>query len=261
LQGKVFEWRSTLSKELAAEIKQSIFEAQQGKDFAWVPIDVLQTKSVAGASANASEQTLLQKFSEWFKAGGIVMYALALVALFSLLIALERGFMMWRRGHISKTFTNKLHALLKNSKTSEAKDLCKKQKTSLGKILGIIVENSGGGKERAQKSLQEVLLAEQSRLEKRMGFLAALGAIAPLVGLLGTVTGMITMFRVITQTGTNDARILAGGISEALITTEAGLIIAIPVLLIHGKLSETLDYVTTEIRLQSLAVLNTLWKD
>jgi biopolymer transport protein ExbB len=131
----------------------------------------------------------------------------------------------------------------------------------LGKILGIIVEKSSGGKEQAQKSLQEVLLAEQSRLEKRMGFLAALGAIAPLVGLLGTVTGMITMFRVITQTGTNDARILAGGISEALITTEAGLIIAIPVLLIHGKLSESLDYITTEIRLQSLAILNILWKE
>jgi biopolymer transport protein ExbB len=261
LQGKVFEWRSTFSKELAAEMKQSIFEAQQGNNYAWVPIDVLQTKSVIGASTSAEEQTLLQRFLEWFKAGGIVMYALALVALFTLLIASERGFMMWRRGHISKTFTKKLRTLIKDSKVSEARDLCKKQKTCLGKILSIIVENSHNGKAQVQKSLQEILLAEQSKLEKRMGFLAALGAIAPLVGLLGTVSGMITMFRVITQTGTNDARILAGGISEALITTEAGLIIAIPVLLIHGKLSETLDYITTEIRLQSLAVLNILWKE
>jgi len=54
---------------------------------------------------------------------------------------------------------------------------------------------------------------------------------------------------------------LAGGISEALITTETGLIIAIPIMLFHGKLSETLDYITTEIRIQSLAVLNSLWKD
>jgi biopolymer transport protein ExbB len=260
LQGKVFEWRSTFSKDLSSEIKQTVFEAQQGNNSAWIPIDVLQTKSVIGASTSAGEQTLLQSFSEWFKAGGIVMYALALVAIFSLLIASERGFMMWGRGHISKTFTSKLHSLIKDSKISEAKDLCKKQTTSLGKILNTIVENSHSGKEQVQKSLQEILLAEQSKLEKRMGFLAALGAIAPLVGLLGTVTGMITMFRVITQTGTNDARILAGGISEALITTEAGLIIAIPVLLIHGKLSETLDYITTEIRLQSLALLNMLYK-
>jgi biopolymer transport protein ExbB len=261
LTGKIFEWRSAFSKELSAGIRQSVLSAQQGADFSWVPIDVLQTKAILGASTGTVEQTWMQKFWEWYKLGGIVMYPLALVAFAALLIALERGFMLWRRGHISKTFTRKLHALIKSDQIAEAKDLCKKQKTCLGKILGIIVENFTGGKEQAQKSLQEVLLTEQSQLEKRMGFLAALGTVAPLLGLLGTVTGMITLFQVITQVGTNDARILAGGISEALITTETGLIIAIPVMLLHGKLSETLDYVTTEIRIQSLTLFNMLWKE
>ncbi|MDR0518059.1 MAG: MotA/TolQ/ExbB proton channel family protein [Fibromonadaceae bacterium] len=261
LQGKVFEWRANMSKELSSEIRQSVFAAQQGKNLAWIPIDVLQTKSVLGANANTAEQSYSQKLAGWFKAGGIVMYPLMLIALFSLLIAAERGFMMWKRGHISKTFTSKLHALIKNSEISEAGSLCKKQGTCLGKILGAIVENSGKRKELAQKSLQEILLAEQSKLEKRMGFLAALGTVAPLLGLLGTVTGMITLFQVITQVGTNDARILAGGISEALITTETGLIIAIPVMLLHGKLSETLDYITAELRIQSLAIFNMLWKN
>ena len=261
LTGRVFEWRSALSKELSEGIRQAVFNAQQGADFAWVPIDVLQTKSVLGASTGAAEQTRMQKLSEWYRLGGIVMYPLALVALAALLIAFERGFMMWKHGHISKTFTKKLHSLIKSDRISDANDLCKKQKTCLGKILGIIVENFANGKEQTQKSLQEVLLTEQSRLEKRMGFLAALGTVAPLLGLLGTVTGMITLFQVITQVGTNDARILAGGISEALITTETGLIIAIPVMLLHGKLSETLDYITTEIRIQSLTLFNMLWKE
>jgi biopolymer transport protein ExbB len=261
ITGKVFEWRSAFSKELSAGIRQAVSNAHQGADFSWIPIDVLQTKSILGASTGAVEQSLLQKFLEWYKLGGIVMYPLALVALAALLIALERGFIMWKRGHISKTFAKKLHALIKSGQISEAKDLCKKQKTCLGKILGIIVENFAKGKEQTQKSLQEVLLTEQSKLEKRMGFLAALGTVAPLLGLLGTVTGMITLFQVITQVGTNDARILAGGISEALITTETGLIIAIPVMLLHGKLSETLDYITTEIRIQSLTLFNMLWKD
>jgi len=260
LTGRVFEWRSALSKELSESIRQTVFNAQQGVDSAWIPIDVLQTKSVIGASS-AVEQTYLQKFLEWFKAGGIVMYPLALVALASLLISLERSFVLWRRGHISKTFTGKLQTLIKNNQISEARTLCKKQKTCLGKILGTIVENSANKKEQAQKYLQEVLLTEQSKLEKRMGFLAALGTVAPLLGLLGTVTGMILLFQVITQAGTNDARILAGGISEALITTETGLIIAIPIMLLHGKLSETLDYVTTEIRVHSLALLNMLWEE
>ncbi len=261
LTGKVFEWRSAFSKELSAGIKQSVLNAQQGADFSWIPIDVLQTKSVLGASTGTVEQTWVQKLLGWYKLGGIVMYPLALVAFAALLIALERGFIMWRRGHISKTFTKKLHTLIKGNRIAEAKDLCKKQKTSLGRILGIIVENFTNGKEQAQKNLQEVLLTEQSKLEKRMGFLAALGTVAPLLGLLGTVTGMITLFQVITQVGTNDARILAGGISEALITTETGLIIAIPIMLFHGKLSETLDYITTEIRIQSLTLFNMLWKE
>jgi len=252
------EWRSALSKELSADIRRTIFNAQQGTDSAWIPLDVLQTKSILGASSSV-EQTRLERFIGWFKLGGIVMYPLSLVALAALLIALERAYILWRHGHISKTFTGKLKFLLKNNQIKDAVILCKKQKTCLGKILGTIVENSKNGKEKAQKALQEILLAEQAGLEKRMGFLAALGSIAPLLGLLGTVTGMITLFKVITQAGTNDARILAGGISEALITTEMGLIIAIPVLLFHGKLCETLDFVTTEIRVHSLMVLNTLW--
>jgi len=261
LQGKIFEWRSAHSKELSANIRQTVFHAQQGLDSAWIPLDVLQTKSVMGTGAGSGEQTYLQKFSSWFKAGGLVMYPLALVALASLLLALERAFVLWKNGHISKTFTSKLQTLIKSNKISEAKILCKKQRTCLGKILGTIVENIENGKEQVQKSLQEIILSEQSKLEKRMGFLAALGTVAPLLGLLGTVTGMILLFQVITQAGTNDARILAGGISEALITTETGLIIAIPVMLFHGKLSETLDYITTEIRVQSLTLLNILWKE
>jgi len=260
LQGKLFEWRSTFSKELAADFKRAVFNAQQGANSAWVPIDVLQTKSVMG-NFSSTEQSFIQKFISWFKAGGLVMYPLALVALAALFLAFERAFVLWKRGHVSKTFANKLQALVSSNNISEAKILCKKQNTSLGRILGTIVENCEYGKERTQKVLQEILLIEQSKLEKRMGFLAALGTIAPLLGLLGTVTGMIMLFQVITQAGTNDARILAGGISEALITTETGLIIAIPIMLFHGKLSETLDYITTEIRIKSLALLNTLWKE
>ncbi|MDR2731668.1 MAG: MotA/TolQ/ExbB proton channel family protein, partial [Fibromonadaceae bacterium] len=261
VQGKIYEWRSGLSNELSAGIRQTISSAKQGENSAWIPMDVLQTKAVIGASMGGAEQTYSQKLLGWFKAGGLVMYPLALVALASLFIAMERAFVLWRRGHISKTFTRKLHALIQSNQMEDAKLLCKKQKTCLGHILGIIVENYSNGKLQAQKSLQGVMLTEQSKLEKRMSFLAALGTVAPLLGLLGTVTGMILLFQVITQVGTNDARVLAGGISEALITTETGLIIAIPIMLFHGKLSENLDYITTEIRIQSLAIFNMLWKE
>lgn len=261
IKGKVFEWYNTFPKELAAEIKQSVLEVQKGESSAWVPLDVLQTKAIVAASTNITEQTYLERFTEWFKTGGIVMYPLFLLAIAALFISLEKGFVLWKWGHISKTFTKKLHVLIKNNQLEEAKKLCKKQKTCLGYVLGVIVDNSQNKKALAQKYLQEALMSEQSSLEKRMSFLAALGTVAPLLGLLGTVAGMITLFTVITQAGTNDARILAGGISEALITTETGLIIAIPVMLLHGKLSETLDYITTELRVQSLSLFNIFWKE
>jgi biopolymer transport protein ExbB len=261
LTGKVFEWRSSLAKNISEDVKRTILSAQQHADSAWIPMDVLQTKSVMGASLNTKEQTYSQKFFSWFNAGGIVMYPLFLVAFTALFLALERAFMLWQRGHISKTFINNLRSLVQNNQMEEAKKLCRKQKNCLGKILGAIVENFENGKSEAQKYTQGIIFSEQSKLEKRMGFLAALGTVAPLLGLLGTVTGMIALFQVITQVGTNDARILAGGISEALITTETGLIIAIPIMLFHGKLSETLDYIITEMKIQSLALFTLLWKE
>jgi biopolymer transport protein ExbB len=119
--------------------------------------------------------------------------------------------------------------------------------------------NGSGELELVEQAIQRALVVEMPTLEKRMGLLATLGAVAPLLGLLGTVSGMITLFKVITEVGSNDARLLAGGISEALITTEAGLIIAIPILLIHGWLSERVEEITAILRTTILEVLNILW--
>ena len=81
--------------------------------------------------------------------------------------------------------------------------------------------------------IYEASLAPQSSLERYLSILSVSASAAPLLGLLGTVTGMIHTFRLITMFGTGDAKLLSGGISEALVTTEAGLIVAIPALLIH----------------------------
>ena len=126
-------------------------------------------------------------------------------------------------------------------------------------VLFAVLNRAREKREDAERSLQEALLREQPKLERRMGLLAAMGTIAPLLGLLGTVTGIITLFTVITEVGTNDARVLAGGISEALVTTETGLVIAIPVMILHGLLSEKIEKVTSEMYVQSTALLNRIF--
>jgi biopolymer transport protein ExbB len=84
---------------------------------------------------------------------------------------------------------------------------------------------------------------------------------APLLGLLGTVTGMISLFEVITHYGTGDPKILAGGISEALITTQTGLATAIPILLIHNWLRNQSLHIQSEMEKHAIRILNRLWPE
>jgi biopolymer transport protein ExbB len=99
------------------------------------------------------------------------------------------------------------------------------------------VRHHDSPREHLEEILHEKMLSFTPRLERNLGALAVLGGIAPLLGLLGTVTGMIHTFQLVTIFGSGDAKLLSGGISEALVTTETGLAIAIPVLLVHAFLS------------------------
>lgn len=282
LQGKVFEWNATLPPEMAASVKLAVKQASDGvaapADTAQVsdstqasakpaakpvvvniPLDVLQNKAIKNAITDTKELTWKEEFQAFFKKGGIVMYPLALVAIFALLLCLERFLVLSYRGHLSRRFNKKLSALVKDARYEDAANLCLKKETSLSMVLFAVLNRARETREDAERSLQEALLREQPKLERRMGLLAAMGSIAPLLGLLGTVTGIITLFTVITEVGTNDARVLAGGISEALVTTETGLVIAIPVMILHGLLSEKIEKVTSEMYVQSTALLNRIF--
>ena len=106
----------------------------------------------------------------------------------------------------------------------------------LGRVLGIFEENRDVGTETLELKLDEAVMREASRLERFQWFVKVVSVVAPLLGLLGTVTGMIQTFQLITLFGTGDPRMMAGGISEALVTTMLGLIVAIPMVLLHALL-------------------------
>ena len=258
LQGKIFEWNATLPPEMAGNIKQAVVQAGNATVVS-IPLDVLQNKAVKNAITDTKELTWTEEFEAFFKKGGIVMYPLALVAIIALLLCLERFLVLSYRGHLSRRFIKKLGAMVKEARYEDAANLCLKKETSLSMVLFAVLNRARETREDAERSLQEAMLREQPKLERRMGLLAAMGSIAPLLGLLGTVTGIITLFTVITEVGTNDARVLAGGISEALVTTETGLVIAIPVMILHGLLSEKIEKVTSEMYVQSTALLNRIF--
>ena len=107
-------------------------------------------------------------------------------------------------------------------------------------------------------AVQEKILHELPQLERFMSAIAILAGVAPLLGLLGTVTGMITTFETIAIFGSGEPRLMAGGISEALLTTATGLVIAIPILFIHSYLSGRTENLMADMERFSATLLNLL---
>ena len=153
--------------------------------------------------------------------GGLVGYVIIFIGLIGVLIALERLFLLVTTGRQVKM-------QLKNKKAED---------NPLGRIMQVYEKNPSIDTETLGLKLDEAILKEMPRIQRGLAALALLAAVSPLLGLLGTVTGIIETFQSITLYGTGDPRVMSGGISQALVTTVMGLLVAIPLLLFHSFLS------------------------
>jgi biopolymer transport protein ExbB/TolQ len=259
LQGKTFVWRSDLAGEYNRTLSAAISGAAQGKTELALPLDVLQFKSLGSGFVKGEELSWQSRFAAWFKAGGVTLYPLFAVGILSLLMILERLVYFARKNTNARAFTARFLAFAETRRWREAKEMCSRSGSALARTLGALADKADQSREAAEKAVREALLREVPALEKRLPLIAAMGAAAPLLGLLGTVSGLVNLFKVLNQLGANDPKVLAGGISEALINTETGLAIAIPVLLIHGFLNERMDGINAAISSSAMEVLNKVW--
>ncbi len=154
--------------------------------------------------------------------GGIVGYCIIALGIIGLLIAIMRWFAL-------STADRKVKAQLKTDTASTD--------NPLGRVLAAYESNRGADTETIELKLSEAALKEMPALTKGLLFIKVTAAVAPLMGLLGTVTGMIKTFQVITLYGAGDPKMMAGGISQALMTTVLGLCVAIPMVLLHTVVS------------------------
>lgn len=154
--------------------------------------------------------------------GGIVGYAIISLGIVGLLIA------VWRFIGLSAA-SNKVRAQLKRDSASTD--------NPLGRVLAAYESNRQADTETIELKLSEAALKEMPALTKGLLFIKVISVVAPLMGLLGTVTGMIQTFQVITLYGAGDPKLMAGGISQALMTTVLGLVVAIPMVLLHTIVS------------------------
>jgi len=172
--------------------------------------------------------------------GGIVGYSILSLGAIGLLIAL------WRFMGLS-TDSRKVSAQLKRDTASTD--------NPLGRVLAAYESNRGADTETIELKLSEAALKEMPGLTKGLLFIKVISVVAPLMGLLGTVTGMIKTFQVITLYGAGDPKMMAGGISQALVTTVLGLVVAIPMVLLHTIVSGQSRKVINVIQSQSAGLI------
>ncbi|XPV74710.1 MAG: MotA/TolQ/ExbB proton channel family protein [Desulfovibrio sp.] len=174
--------------------------------------------------------------------GGVLVWPILIVGFFGFILTAERVFTLSRIHTCPDCQMGKaMEWASKGNLKQCASCLGKKGNTPTCRVLKHVVLHSGGTLVSMEKGLQEAILQELPKLERFLPTINIFAAVAPLLGLLGTVTGMISTFQVITVFGTGDARMMSGGISEALITTQLGLAVAVPLTLMHHFLERKVD--------------------
>lgn len=213
--------------------------------------------------AEALESTTGGGLLAHVKKGGLWIIPILLLAAVALIAALLKWLQLAAIRRVRPAVVSSVLSHLRAGEFDQAKALVGKIKHPARAVLarGLELSTQAGpapSRDAVEEVLYEEYLAAQPRLGRWLPFIRIAAATAPLLGLLGTVTGMIHTFDLINLYGTGDAKTLAGGISEALVTTEFGLIVAIPALLLHAWLSRRVQAVRSEMEMTSLAFLNGL---
>ena len=222
-----------------------------GGGLAQVPMDVTEGKVT---SISSSRETLFGHISK----GGIWIFPILFFALISLFISLYKALQIYRIKIPPVQMVRNILIKVRSADMQEALSLAGGVPAPVGPMLSQGVKNSGEPRELIEEVLYENILETRPKLGKLLPIIATTAAIAPLLGLLGTVTGMINTFNLISLFGTGDARVLSSGISEALVTTEFGLIVAIPALIIHALLSRKIKTILGDMEKYALIFSNGL---
>ncbi len=173
--------------------------------------------------------------AEYFRQGGIFMYPLLFFSVLAATVAIER-FIVFSKAKINvNAFLTQIRkALLVNRNVKEAIKVCEQNKGPVASVMKAGLLRYGQPREEIEKTIENAALYELDRLEKRLGVLGTTANVAPMLGFLGTVAGMIKSFATLAEQGLTNPAAVAVGISEALITTATGLIIAIPAQLVYN---------------------------
>ena len=196
---------------------------------------------------------------EFFKTGGPVMWPLLLCSLISVAIALEKAWSLRLSKVLDPAIVERITGLLEGGRADRALTVSQQQPGIFTNIVSAGLEQASKGEGAVKEAIEDAGRHEAGRLTAYLNALGTIVGISPLLGLFGTVTGMIKVFQTIAEVGTGNASQLSDGISQALITTATGLLIAIPSLVAYNFFQGKAERVLTDIERASVRVLRTLY--
>ncbi len=239
--------------DLPGSVRQEIAEYLDGKGRT-LPIDLSAGVIVEGMADHDG-------IAEWLEAGGFLVWPIVIIAAVAILLAMERLYCLGRIPTQTDRLMEQLKGLAEKQDWEKGRKLCEQnQRIPTCNVLRAELDHPGAKKEVLQNALEESILKELPRLERFLTTLSVLAAVAPLLGLLGTVTGMIHTFQGITVFGTSDPRMMSGGISEALITTQLGLAVAIPIMIAHHFFDRRVEKIVGDMEEKGTALITVLMR-
>lgn len=219
-----------------------------------LPLDPSMGDAVKVSRARPSLQ-------EHLRQGGVVVVPLLILGVLSVIMAIAKFVDLHSLAVRPDPEMLRLISGLDDDNAPQALAKAQQAPQAVGSLLVAVIQHRHASREHLEEIMHEHVLAVVPRLERSLGTLAVFGGVAPLLGLLGTVTGMISTFQLVTLFGSGNAKTLSGGISEALVTTQVGLVIAIPVLLVHAFLARKAKSLLGELEQVAVSLVNRVKAD
>jgi biopolymer transport protein ExbB len=207
---------------------------------------------------DAPELTLGEQINQLWADTGFMRYPLAFCLVLGIIVIIVKFISLTAKAAKTRKILKEVDELLTQQRIREALELTRDTDAPAAKILYAGLERHAEGTDRVMKAIENQGLIEMSKLERGLVVLATLTNIAPLLGFLGTVIGMILAFQSIEAAGEVEATLVAGGIKVALLTTAAGLMIAIPVSIGHNYFVSRIDSLVIDMEESAQKMVDTL---
>ncbi len=198
---------------------------------------------------------------ELFQSGGFLMWPILACSVAAMAIVCERLWTLNKRAVTPGSLGQQVQQMIASRELDPAKVVAIRESSPLGRILAAGLVNMKNGREIMKESIEEAGRHVVHDLERYLNTLGTIAAITPLLGLLGTVIGMIKVFAAITSFGVGDPTVLAGGISEALITTAAGLSVGIPSLMFYRYFRGRVNALTVNMEQEAIRLVEVIHGD